>query len=275
MLFKEKIQRLFLWYRKYRHYVLVFSTKQGQWNQMVAFARRTFPKLLIYLQMLSLKTVNLQVSKWNQMHCHPTNVQICRTVLWAPLSHSFQPTRCCQSQHHHCSRTSMTVSIAAVMMAPRPPLTPNSSTLWTQEPGWGTTRTCPAEQAPLTTLVSGHAVPCHAQPSQAWRGSLGAAWAQQQGTELGCGRGGAGSSQFRFPCLSKPHPQAAFQKGWVQGKAHQIRWFKPHVEQALSAFFYRTTAEEPGLWRTPCPLTFRPAHTPAPLQLQEQAPLPS
>lgn len=149
MLFKEKIQRLFLWYGKYKHYMLVFFMKQGQWNHTAVFARHAFhKKLLIYLQMLSLKTVILQALKRNQIHCHAVNVQICRTILWALLSHSFQPTRCCQSQHHRCSHISMIVSTAAVMMAPRPPLTPDSSTLWTQEPGWGTARTCPAEQAP-------------------------------------------------------------------------------------------------------------------------------
>lgn len=145
MLFKEKIQRLFLWYEKHKHYTLVFFMTQGQWNQIVVIARHALHKLLTYSQTLTLKTVTLQASKQNQIHCHALNIHICRT--WAPLSHSFQP-RCCQSQHHHCSHTSVTLPTAAVTLASGPPLTPISSTLWTQEPGWDTARTHPAEQAP-------------------------------------------------------------------------------------------------------------------------------
>lgn len=139
-----KIQRLFLWYKKYKHYTLVFFMTQGQWNQTAVIARHALHKLLTYLQMLTLKTVTLQASKQNQIHRHALHIQICRT--WAPLFRSFQP-RCCQSQHCHCSDTSMTLPTAAVTLASGPPLTPISSTLWTQEPGWNTTRTCPAEQA--------------------------------------------------------------------------------------------------------------------------------
>lgn len=138
MLFKKKIQRLcdtvFLWYRKYKYYTLVFTTKQGQWNQPVVFAKHAFPKPLIYLQMLSLKTAILQVSKWTQWTSRSAEL----------FFELFQPTRCCRSQRHRYSQTSMTVSTAAVTVALRPPLARNSSTLWTQEPSWGPR---PAEQA--------------------------------------------------------------------------------------------------------------------------------
>lgn len=78
----------------------------------------------------------------------------------------------------------------------------------------------PCRASPLGRSASGQAVARHGQaapevgyqPSHAWRGSLGAAWAQHWGTEPGCGRGGAESSQGRSPCLSKPHPQTAFQR---------------------------------------------------------------
>lgn len=74
--------------------------------------------------------------------------------------------------------------------------------------------------SPLGTLASGRALACHAQaapeagcqPSCTWRGALGAAWAQQWGVEPGRSRGGADSSQCRFPCLSMPHLQAAFHR---------------------------------------------------------------
>lgn len=88
---------------------------------------------------------------------------------------------------------------------------------------------------PGTRLGHHQKMPCRAskpggmnsrrKQSQRWlptipplEGSLSAARAQQRGAELGCGRGGAESSQRTLPCLSKPHPQAAFQRDELRGK---------------------------------------------------------
>jgi len=184
MLFKEKIQRFFLWYGKYKHYTLVFFMKQGQWHQTVVFARHAFHmKLLIYLPTLSLKAISLQVSKQNQIYCHVANVQICRNVPQAPLSHSFQPTGWCWSQHCRRRHTSMSVSTAAVTRAPRPPLTPNSGTLWTQEPGWA-----PPGRALESVVPWGEAILVQPGPSIGARG-----WAATEGQQAAASAGSPAS----------------------------------------------------------------------------------
>lgn len=202
MLFKKKIQRLcdtiFLRYRKYKYYTLVFPTKQWQRNQAVVFARHTFPKSGCH---------------WKQPSCKPRNKTKSTATQWTSGSAElFRPTRCCQSQHHRYSQTSMTVSTAAVTVALRPPLAPNSSTLWTQEPGRG---------------------PRLAQ-------TLGS----DMGHRAGLRPRGSRQQPMQVPLPLKASSESCLPKPWVQREVHKIKSFKPHVEQTLFFFFPAQTQEK-------------------------------
>lgn len=156
-------------------------------------SRAIKPNSFMYKACFAQKVINLFTNaiiknshpgRLEMIHWHAVNAQICRTLLWTPVSHSFQPTGCCKVT------TSLTVSMAGVLMAPRRPLTPSSGIL-SQDPTWGTPG-CVLQSNPAVRFAPGQAVSHHAQvalaersqSSWAW-GALSAAWAEhsQGGTD--------------------------------------------------------------------------------------------
>lgn len=218
-----------IWERQTLHILY----KQGQWNQTAVCARHALhKKSLNCLQTLSLKTVILQDLKWNPIHWHAVNAQICRTVLWAPVSPQFPTNKmlpksppplqshfngCVYGSCHHVSEATFN--------------TLTSSGTLSQDPTWGMARMCPPEQAPqpgLHLAKQWHAMHRWPQGKAASHPGLGeshgAAWAEQSTV---------GSPASRnLVCLPK---------GNVWGDTHQIIHFKLHMERPLPAF----TAQQP------------------------------
>lgn len=110
-----------------------------------------------------------------------------------------------------CSHTSMTVSVAAVMLALRTPLTPSSGTQ-SQDPTWGTPG-CVLQSKACSQVCTwpSTGMPCTGGPRGrqpvilSLGGSLGAACIE-------CSPGRTDSRSCRLPCLLKPCLQAAFQR---------------------------------------------------------------
>lgn len=215
---------------------------------------------------VSLETVILQDLKLNPIHWQAVNSQICRTMLWAPASHSFQPTGCCQSHHHHCSHTSMTVC-GSVLMAPRPPFTPSSGAL-SQDATWGTPG-CVLQSNPTARFVPGQAVACHAQVApeegslSSWaRGALGAAWNEHS-------QGGADSRPCRVPASWSQVCKLPSKEKYL-GRLKWDIWNSTRNEHFLP-LLHNTPGEELSLSHSHCPVPFGPAFTSASAQPQEQA----
>lgn len=134
------------------------------------------------------------------------NIQICRTLLWALPTNKMLPksTPPLQSDFNDCVYSSCHGGPEATFSTKfKHPVNPGAQL----RPA-----SCRASPRLAKQWQATHMCPWWVASPPTRGGALRAAWAQTRGTGPGCGQERADSSQCRFPCLSKAHLQAAFQR---------------------------------------------------------------